>query len=77
MSVLDAENVFDKTCSEPLDISTYTQDVQETKMGNNELGTHEPDHQEKTFSSKSITTENRFVYRHKSYHVILIATLRS
>lgn len=47
MSVLDAENVFDKTCSEPLDISTYTQDVQETKMGNNELGTHEPDHQEK------------------------------
>jgi hypothetical protein len=46
MSVFNAENVFEKTCSESFDISTYTRDVKETKMGNNELDTHEPDHQE-------------------------------
>jgi hypothetical protein len=43
MSVFNAENVFEKTCSESFDISTYTQDVQETKMKDNE-----PDHQEET-----------------------------
>lgn len=52
MSVFDAENVFDKTFSESSNISTYTRDVEETKMRNNELGTHEPDHQEKHSAPK-------------------------
>lgn len=78
MSVFNAENVFENTCSESLFIfSTYTPNVQETKMEDNELGTHEPDHQEENFKSKSITTENRIVYRNKSYHVLFIATIRS